>query len=216
MKKTTSLWILALASCTLFGQVGINTTSPDPNSSLDVNGKVVIRNTDRSLTGVDKVQALFIEDDGTVIGVDIPQDLLTEDSSNNISINSVGSNNTGQYENIVLIDQQFNTQNNWDLELQGDNSHITTIIIRKSTGGGELKIRGIQGGTDGRRIRIINDSGADITFEEDNNSASNGNKIYIYTADATMESYGSCELIYSTAISNSGGHWNVVQLESTN
>lgn len=212
MNSPLALIVLALVSIQTYGQVGINTTDPNPNSELDVNGKVVIRDYSRTSSGISGVKAVFTEADGTLIGVSIPASMIEEDVDNNLAL-IPSTNNGGATENIVLIEENFGTKNNWDIDLNGTNSDVTTIIIRKASGGDELKIRGIVGGTEGRRIRIINDSGDDIKLEEDKSEATAGNRIYIYTKDNKIEEYGSCTLIYSTAISNSGGHWMMVQMD---
>ena len=193
-------------------QVGINTTTPNANSALDVNGRVIVQDLSRTNTGVSGIGILLVEQDGTLIKADLDSDLISIDVNHEITINNSASQIIT--EKIELLEVQFNTQNNWDLELDGDNSDVTVFIIRARTGS-ELKIRGIKGGTDGRKIRIINDSGKKIKFEEDHNSSNSGNKIYIYTSETEMSTYGSCELIYSTAISDEGGHWSLVQLDKT-
>jgi len=191
-------------------QVGINTTTPNPNSALDVNGRVSIQDLSRTGTGTSGVKILLIEPDGSLVQATLDTNLISEDNSNELTISNNSANTNG---NIVLINESFGTKNNWDLDLDGDNSGKTVFIIRKGSGGNELKIKGIKGGTEGRKIRIINDSGKKIKFEEDRNEASSGNKIYIYTQHKEMPQYGSCELIYSTAISDDGGHWNIVQMD---
>ena len=76
-----------------------------------------------------------------------------------------------------------------------------------------MKIRGIIGGYEGRILRIINNSGnKKIKFEEDHNSGTAGNKIYVYTKENKMEEKGTATLIYSTTV-DSDGYWCVVQLE---
>ncbi len=206
------LLLLLLVPFFASAQVGINTTTPNPNSALDVNGRIVIQDLSRTGTGTSGVKILLIEQDGSLIEATLDANLISENNTNELTISN---NNTTSNEKIVLINESFGTKNNWDLELDGDNSDATVFIIRKGSGGDELIIRGIKGGTDGRKIRIINDSGKKIKFEEDKNEASSGNKIYIYTQYKYMTTYGSCELIYSTAISDDGGHWNIVQLDKT-
>ena len=196
---------------TSIAQVGINTTTPNPNSALDVNGRIVIQDLSRTGSGISGVGILLVEQDGTIIKADLSSELITIDLSDEITINQTSSSSTS--EKIVLINEEFETKDNWDIGLDGDNNDVTVFIIRKSNGGNELKLRGIVGGTEGRKIRIINDSGYKIKFEEDKNEASSGNKIFIYTRKVEMSSYGSCELIYSTAISDDGGHWNIVQMD---
>ncbi len=205
-----SLLLLLFVPFFAIAQVGINTTTPNPNSALDVNGRIVIQDLSRTGTGTSGLKILLIEQDGSLIEATLDLNLISEDNNNELTFSNNSTN-----EKIVLINEVFGTKNNWDLELDGDNSDVTVIIIRKGSGGNELKIRGIIGGTDGRKIRIINDSGKKIKFEEDKNEASSGNKIYIYTQHKEMQTYGSCELIYSTAISDEGGHWNLVQLDRT-
>ena len=124
-----------------------------------------------------------------------------------------GTTKVSTQEKIVLINESFETKDNWDLGLDGVNSDKTVFIIRKGSGGNDLKINGIAGGTEGRRIRIINDSNKKIKFDkEDDGNAAAGNKYYRWTDIDEMDKYGACELIYSTAISDDGGHWNIVQM----
>ncbi len=209
-----SLFLILLVPFFTSAQVGINTTTPNPNSALDVNGRIVIQDLSRTGTGISGVKILLIEQDGTLIQASVDADLISEDNNNTLTISNNNNNNTTTTnEKIVLINESFGTKNNWDLDLDGGNSDATVFIIHKDSGGNELKIRGIKGGTDGRKIRIINDSGKKIKFEEDKNEASFGNKIYIFTSENEMSTYGSCELIYSTAISDDGGHWNLIQLD---
>ncbi len=192
-------------------QVGINTTTPNVNSALDVNGRVIVQDLSRTASGISGVGILLVEQDGTLIKADLSSDLITIDSGDDITINHTNSSVTT--EKIVLLEERFQDKNNWDLDLDGNNSDVTVFIIRKD-GGGEMNIKGIAGGTDGRRIRIINDSNAKIKFDhEDNNAANAGNKYYNYTSTTEMDKYGSCLLIYSTAISDDGGHWSIVQMD---
>ena len=193
-------------------QVGINTTSPNANSALDVNGRVIVQDLSRTSSGISGVGILLVEQDGTIIKADLDSDLISIDSAEDLTINS-GSNGSSTKEKIAVISEEFESIDNWDLELDGANSEVTVFIIHRSSGDDELKIKGIKGGTEGRKIRIINDSGDDIKFDEDSSSASNGNRIYIYTERNKMKEYGSCELIYSTDVSSGIGHWCVVQLD---
>ena len=193
-------------------QVGINTTSPNANSALDVNGRVIVQDLSRTGSGISGVGILLVEQDGTLIKADLDSDLISIDVNHEITINNSASQVTK--EKIVLINLVWGDYHDLDIDLDGANSDATVFIIRQSLGGsGELKIRGIVGGTDGRKIKIINDSNATIKFEEDHNDAANGDKIYIYTQNDKMKNYGACELIYSTDVSSGNGHWCVVQLD---
>ncbi len=194
-------------------QVGINTTDPNENSALDVNGRVIVQDLSRTGSGISGVGILLVEQDGTLIKAELSSDLITIDGSDEITINNTFSSSTT--EKIVLFEERFQTKNNWDLDLGGANSDVTVFIIRKDSGNDELKIRGIAGGTEGRKIKIINDSGEDIKFDEDHNDAADGDKVYIYTQENKMKNYGTCELIYSTDVSNNG-HWCLVQLDKYN
>jgi len=200
-----------LFSTTVVAQVGINTTSPNANSMLDVNGRVVVRDFSRTGTGLVGVKLLLVEADGTLITATVPADALSVSAAQAISLNNTASG--ASTEKITVVEENFNTKNNWDLDLDGDNSDVTVFIVHKSSGGGELKIRGISGGTEGRKIRIINDSGENIKFEEDKSQANDGNRIYIYTEHDKLKDYGSCELVYSTDVSSGLGHWCIVQLD---
>jgi hypothetical protein len=50
-----------------YSQVGINTSSPNSNSSLDVNGGVVIREFPRSSAGTSGLKLVLVESDGMLI-----------------------------------------------------------------------------------------------------------------------------------------------------
>ncbi len=198
----TLLFVLFLVTSSL-AQVGIGTTSPE--ATLHVVGDLKVETTNTTTpTKLSGIDAAGLMGDIT---------LGTNLSLSGGILSATGGGDDHTKEKIVLINETFGIKNNWDLGLDGTNSDVTVFIIRKSGPGTELKIRGITGGTDGRRIRIINDSGVKIKFEEDKNEASTGNKIYIYTKLGDMTAYGSCELIYSTAISDDTGHWNIVQLD---
>jgi len=190
----------------LTAQVGIGTTTPDATlqvvGTLHVTSTLLVDDTDAGaatkLSGVDA--AGFLTD-------------VTLGSNLTLSGGTLSASSGASIEEIVLINEAFGTKNNWNIGLAGANSDVTVFIIRKASGGNELKIRGIVGGSDGRRIRIINDSSKKIKFEEDKSEAATGNKIYIYTRISEMTAYGSCELIYSTAISDDTVHWMIVQLD---
>ena len=195
--------IIGLFACTTIinAQVGIGTTNPE--ATLHVVGTLKVETTNTAtptkLTGVDA--------NGVMGDVTLGTNLTF--SAGTLSVSDGGDDHSK--ETMAIISEDFNTLNNWDIGLGGANSDVTVFIVRKNSGAGELKIRGISGGTDGRRIRIINDSGNDIRFEKDTGGTA-GNKIYIFTQDNKMTNYGSCLLIYSTNIS-SDGHWCLVQLD---
>ncbi len=196
---------------TSISQVGINTTTPNANSSLDVNGRVVIQDLSRTSNGLTGVKLLLVEANGTLISASVSSGVISENGSNEIIVSN--ESNVATKDNIILLNEDFDTVNNWDIGLDGSNSDVIVFIIRKGSGDNLLKIRGITGGTNGRRIKIINDSGHDIKFDEDHSNASDGNKIYIFTERNKMKEYGTCELIYSTDISSGNGHWCIVQLD---
>lgn len=189
----------------LTAQVGIGTTNPQ--ATLHVKGDLKIEPT---VAAGNAVNLSGLDTNGLLTDVTLGANLTL--SAGTLSATGGGGDHTK--EKIVLTDESFAIKNNWNLGLTGANSDVTVFIIRKQGGGNTLTINGIADGTDGRRIRIINDSNKDIVFNEDTGGNA-GNKIYIYTTNTTLNNYGSCELIYSTAISTDG-HWNIVQLDPYN
>jgi hypothetical protein len=194
----------------MFAQVGINTNTPNENAALDVNGRVIVKDFSRTAESLSGVKMILSEADGTLIEAELPQSMISKDDTTHaISMTETTYKNT---EKIKLITIPSGTINNLDLKLDSDNSDVTVFILRSAN---NTRIRGIIGGTDGRTIRIINDSGHDMDFKDENSAnAAAGNKYWTFTGKDEMKEYGSCLLIYSEAISDDGGHWNIVQLDS--
>ena len=214
--------IIALFAYTniLIAQVGIGTTTPE--ETLHVAGTVKV---DESIHVVGTLQIDDTNPGSAVklIGIDGSSVISEISFGSNINLNAgvlsaSGGGDDHTKETIALIDMDFAEFDNLNLGLDGttgiygDNSDVTVFIIRDNDDAGTLDINGITGGTDGRRIRIVNDSGLDIEFYGDDAGATAGNKIYIYTQRSILREYGSCELIYSTAVSTDG-HWCIVQLD---
>ncbi len=206
MKIFSSLCVFLITCFSSYSQVGINTSTPNPNSALDVNGKVIIQDLGRASTGSTGVKIMLTEGDGTLIQATIPSDMIFVDSSNNDAITI-----RPRLEKIYVKNESFGIIDDYDAFANAPEA--TVLIINSSGGGNELKIRGIIGGYEGRILRIINNSGnKKIKFEEDHNSGTAGNKIYVYTKENKMEEKGTATLIYSTTV-DSDGYWCVVQLE---
>jgi hypothetical protein len=213
MKSSTlTILLFVVVFCFLnkevFAQVGINTTTPNLNVSLDINGRVMIQDLSRTAENLTGVKMILSEADGTLIEATLPSNLITKDETTH-QISMIEKSNTT--EKIELLFEASGSKNNWDLGLDAVNSDVTIFIIRSS---GNLTIRGIQGGIEGRKIRIINDSSFKIKFnDEDSNSSNIGNRYYNYSGFNEMNKYGSCLLVYSSEISTNG-HWNIVQMSS--
>jgi len=198
---------LLISGYSSYSQVGINTSGPNPNSSLDVNGGVVIREFLRSSAGTSGLKLVLVESDGMLIQSSIGSEMLTVDSENNVTIKESG---ISYKEKVAIQNPSFDTKTNYN-PFFGNNVDVTVLILRRGSGGDELKIRGMVGGYEGRRLRIINDSGEKIKFEEDHTSADPENRIYIYTKENELKHYGSCELIYSETVAADGtGRWCIL------
>jgi len=198
----------------LIAQVGIGTT--DPQATLHVAGTLQVDDTNPGsavkLTGIDASGVISEISFGS--NINLTAGVLS----------TSGGSGDHTKETIALIDETFNDDEDdfdWDLDLGGANDDVTVFIIRRGGGDDKLNVNSILGGTEGRRIRIINDSNKDIEFFEDDTNGSSGNNIYIYNSTGKLKKYGSCLLIYSTDVSEvtdpiTPGHWCLVQLNSDN
>ncbi|PQB03803.1 hypothetical protein [Aureitalea marina] len=192
--KSSLRILVALIITNLNAQVGVNTTTP--TSMLDVNGTARIRSLAVPSNGLaGNLKMIVASDLGELFELESP-DLHVKNGQ------IVVENNSSDREKVTKIETNFNTKNNWDLDLDGANSDTSTFIIER-TGGGELKIKGIQNGTEGKRIRIVNNSDKDMKFEESNINPPS-DRIYIYTKEDKLK-WSSALLVYTTEVN--GGHW---------
>jgi hypothetical protein len=214
MNLTSLTFCLSFIGFSAIAQVGINTTTP--TETLDVNGTVRVRtmaDIPPSLNGGDKF--LYIKPDGTFGKVGIGSAVVT--TNGDIEINTGGNATTTR---VVAVDLPNGVDNidNLDLELDGANSDASIIILQ---GGSEdIDIRGIIGGTEGRRIYLVNNTGDDIRLRETNSGAvPPGNRFRRFTEHDELKDGGSnhggtAELVWTTqGVGLTEGRWVMLSLD---
>lgn len=207
MKSYLLLLFTIVLGGTLSAQVGINTTNPQ--ADLDVNGKVRIQDLSGTGASLAGAKLLATEPDGTVVEVDSGD--LEIDSGGNINITGGGGGSASTQFEIAVIDlnNASGNVNNLDLSLGGANSSVVMFILQNTSG--DINLRGIQGGTNGRRIILVNDTGNTINFIWEANN--NGNQLLRYTEDeSTNANGGSMSLVYTTDL-NISGAWLAYNLD---
>lgn len=206
--KKVLLFIVTIIPILAISQVGIGTTTPNPDRALDINGSLVVRDFSRSDSSINNIKLLMTEADGTLIEASFPKEMLSQDTGNN---------------NVITIRHRTELTNLHSVNFTDTYSYNpfysnpTTSNVRRSANnsGGTLRIKGITGGYDGRTLRIVNDSGYDIEFFNQSSEANESRRIKIFTKYDKMNDYGSSLLIYSTEIENNG-RWMLVELDKYN
>lgn len=88
-----------------------------------------------------------------------------------------------------------------DLDLDNTNSNVTMFVLQNTVD--EIEIEGIDDGTEGRRIILVNDTGNVIKFKFDTGTAED--RILNYTSEVQFtDKGGSVELVYTEEVSGSG------------
>jgi len=203
--KKILFFIVIIIPIIAISQVGIGTTTPNPDRALDINGSLVVRDFSRSDSSINNIKLLLTEADGTLIEASFPKEMLSQDTSNN---NVITLRHRTELTNLHSVNFSSTTSYNPFY------SNPTSSMVRRanSNNGGTLTIKGITGGYDGRTLRIVNDSGLDIEFINQSNEAVASRRIKIYTKEDKMIDYGSSLLIYSTEI-EADGRWMLVELD---
>tara|TARA_B110000879_G_scaffold206396_1_gene288309 strand:- start:121 stop:750 length:630 start_codon:yes stop_codon:yes gene_type:complete len=206
--KKILFFIVIIIPIIAISQVGIGTTTPNPDRALDINGSLVVRDFSRSDSSINNIKLLLAEADGTLIEASFPKEMLSQDTSNN---NVITLRHRTELTNLHSVNFSSTTSYNPFY------SNPTSSMVRRanSNNGDTLIIKGITGGYDGRTLRIVNDSGLDIEFINQSNEAVASRRIKIYTKEDKMIDYGSSLLIYSTEI-EADGRWMLVELDEYN
>ena len=214
MNLTSLTFCLSFIGFSAIAQVGINTTSP--TETLDVNGTVRVRtmaDIPPSLTGGDKF--LYIKPDGTLGKVGFGQAVVT--TNGEIEVNSGGSSSVSE---VTTVDLPNNTSriDNLDLDLGGSNATANVFIFEGANR--NIEIRGIIGGTEGRRIYIVNNTGQDIRLRKVTSGIPPSNRFRRFTGQDRMRGGGgaqfggTAELVWTTqGVGLTEGRWVILSVD---
>lgn len=182
-----------------FGQVGINTTSPQ--ATLDINGDLKIANT-ADVTTSNKL--LGICDDGYVTNVKVGTGL----SLSGNELNALGDGDPTIYKiahipmNTTMSNQNFN---NLNLDLSGLNKNK---VIFRLVASHNYTITGITGGIDGRHLIIYNSSAVNLTIDSMSGLSSPMNRIDTLGSSTATSGVGTIEMVYDGTSSK----WIVINI----
>jgi len=186
------LYIFVIAPFFTFSQVGINTTNPQ--ASLHVEGTFRVTQTNTSeltkLTGFDT--------DGTMGEITLGSNLqLVGNTLNTTGASSSSSVNYSVADITIQDGPQGQRFNDYNLQLSSSNSDKDVFIIDGRTK--SYKISGFSGGTNGRRIVIINMSNNNLTFENESSFSQAQNRIYTLANNVSTIGVGTTEFVYSAS-----------------
>ncbi|PQB04584.1 hypothetical protein [Aureitalea marina] len=201
------LAVIGLLSLGGTAQVGINTT--DPQRDLDVNGKLMVRDLRRTSSGLTGVKALFTEADGTVVGAELPSEInITDGGGLEINVNSGGAKMYPIGRVTVSTPNAANdTFDDFDLELGSTNEDAVVFILDGATR--NFSITGIDGGTDGRHIIIVNTTSHQMNISNQDGDSQAANRIIVLGDDRTTQE-GSMEFVYDSL----AGRWYLISVEN--
>ncbi len=168
-----------------FTQVGVNTTSP--NETLDINGTLRIQNTGT----INSSKILGRDTNGTVGTIDVGDNIT-------INNNTLYADGSGQY-GIVNIAITANTPNtkihDLDLDLGGANAFKT--VFRLTGANASFTITGIEGGTDGRHVLLLNINTSNMTLDNESVQSTSSNRINtLGTPTEATSGQGAIEMVY--------------------
>ncbi|MBW2938118.1 hypothetical protein KXJ69_08365 [Aureisphaera sp. CAU 1614] len=168
-----------------FSQVGINTTTPQ--ATLDVNGTLRVTNT----TGTNSAKVIGVDSNGTVTQVGV---------GSNLSLDSGVLNASGSNKYLVRLVPTVTLSsghkfNNLNLDLNGVNKDI--VVFRLTGSSHNFEVTGIQGGTDGKHIILLNVSANNFRLSDESSDSLAINRIITLAGSFEATSgQGSAELVY--------------------
>lgn len=198
MRKTTFLFAF-FVSISLFGQVGIGTTSPQ--STLHVEGTFQIASTDDVCTA-DKLAG--IGPTGRVTNVIVGNNLTL--TGNVLSAQS--DNNNAFYKIATIpVNPPFPNFSYDDLFMDISGANDNVVIFRLVGAVNNFTISGIQGGTDGRHIILYNASNVNMKIAHLVSSLPE-NQIDTLGSSTATSGIGTIELVYDGVLQK----WIVVNI----
>ncbi|TGV02743.1 hypothetical protein [Flavivirga rizhaonensis] len=197
--KILYCFILIFLPTSLFSQVGINTTTP--LDTLHVNGTVRIVNTNSSIA----TKLMGANDNGTINEVIVGQNLALTTGT----LNAFGSASYGII-SLSVTDGPVNEEfNDYDLGVNGVNQDKTVFRLTGRTN--SYRFTGIEGGTDGRHIVLLNIPAVNFRLENESTSSLAQNRIITLSGGFESTSgQGSAELVYDGALQR----WFLINLRN--
>ena len=177
--------------CITLAQVGIGTTTPE--ETLHVEGTMRITNTKTTIPA--KIGGL--NDSGTVNEIIVGDNLSLDGNRLNAIIPNTTNSGASTY-GITTINMPNNSVNekfdNLDLGLNSTNSDKILFKLEGRTA--NYRITGIAGGTDGRKIILVNISTSNLRFMDENSNSQAANRLTILSNNIATSGQGTAEFIY--------------------
>jgi hypothetical protein len=184
---------------------------------LDVNGTVRVRtmaDIPPSLNGGDKF--LYIKPDGTLGKVTITP--TTIDGNGDVVITTGSGDPSSSLVTTVDLPNNTSRIDNLDLDLGGSNATANVFIFEGANR--NIEIRGITGGTEGRRLYIVNNTGHDIRLRQVTSGIPPSNRFRRFTGQDRMRGGGgsqfggTAELVWTTqGVGLTEGRWVILSVD---
>ncbi|MDO5969838.1 hypothetical protein Q4Q35_08460 [Flavivirga aquimarina] len=183
--KTLCCFTLVILPVFVFSQVGVNTTNP--LETLHINGTVRVVNTSSSTA----TKLMGADNDGTMNDVVVGENLALTAGT----LHAFGSATYGITSFAIAdgpVNEEFHDQ---DLGIDGANQDKTVFRLTGRTN--NYRFTGIEGGTDGRHIVLLNIPAVNFRLENESTSSLAENRIITLSGGFESTSgQGSAELVY--------------------
>lgn len=177
--------IICFSSFITQAQVGINTQTPE--ESLHVAGTLRVENT----TSVQPTKILGRDDKGTVATIQLGTNV---NITNNTLISS-GSSDYGIINHGIVATTPGTQFDNIDLDLNGANTYA--VVFRLTGASSSFEFTGIEGGTDGRHIVLLNVTVENFKLIHEDSSSDPENRIWtLGNSFEATSGRGAMELVY--------------------
>lgn len=173
-----------------FAQVGVNTISPQ--ETLDINGTLRVQNTGTATSS----KVLGRDNNGTVGTIDVGDNVVIT----NNTIHAVGASDYGIVEHTIVSNSPGTQFHNLDLDL--DTNNLYKVVIRLVGANNSFEFTGIQNGTDGRHVVLLNLSTSNFrVYDEDLNSLAANRILTLGNSFESTSGMGAIELVYDGSLS---------------
>ena len=187
----TALFLFLIASFTLSAQVGIGTVTP--METLEVNGDVIVD----GIAETNSTVLIGADDDGTLTSLELGNNLLIE--NNELKLVRTATYGIGDMDisGVFVAGQHVH---NLDLQLGPGEINEGKTVIRVFGTPSNIKLTGIQDGTDGLHLFFYHLASNNIFFEDQANINSllslPKNRINVLASSETISGQGSVEMLY--------------------